>query len=69
VPLDLDSYALRSEEFISALDREYHLHFSGQKPNYEVEAIYESHADLFDRGAIEALRELAGRAEGPWQGG
>jgi hypothetical protein len=67
VPLDLDSYALRCEEFISASDREYHLHFSGQKPSYEVEAIYESHADLFDRGGIEALRELAGRAGGTWR--
>jgi hypothetical protein len=59
MPLDLDSYARRAEEFISALDREYHLHFSGQKASYEVERIYESNAELFERGSVEALRELA----------
>lgn len=58
--LDLDSYGRRVEEFVSALDREYHLHFSGQKPSYEVEAIYESHAGLFERERIEQLREAAG---------
>jgi hypothetical protein len=65
MPLDLDSYARRAEEFISALDREYHLHFSGQKLGYEVERIYEGNADLFDRGPVESLRELAaGDGEG-----
>jgi hypothetical protein len=62
VPFDLDSYAAQAEAFVSDLDREYHLHFSGQKPDYEVEAIYEGHRGLFDQPVVEALRE---RSTGP----
>jgi hypothetical protein len=59
VAFDLDSYADRAETFLSELDREYHLHFSGQKRDYEVEAIYDRHASLFDRELLEQLREAA----------
>ena len=57
--LDLDSYAARAEAFLTELDREYHLHYSGQKADYEVEAVYERHAGLFGRDAVLALREEA----------
>lgn len=60
----LDSYAERAEAFIAELDTEYHLHFSGQKPEYEVEGVYERHAGLFDRGEIERLREAARDGDG-----
>jgi hypothetical protein len=60
VGFDLDTYARRAEQFISELNREYHLHFSGQKPDYRVEQVYERHAELFDRAAVERLREAAG---------
>jgi hypothetical protein len=56
VALDLESYSRRAQEFVSELDREYHLHFSGQKPEYRVQEIYERHRDLFARAAIDALR-------------
>jgi hypothetical protein len=56
--LDLDTYGRRAERFLSELDREYHLHFSGQKPTYEVEQVYGRHSQLFERGAVEALREI-----------
>ncbi len=58
--LDLDTFGARAEAFLTDLDREYHLHFSGQKPEYEVEEVYARHGGLFDREAVEALREAAG---------
>ncbi len=61
---DLDTYAERAEAFITELDTEYHLHFSGQKPDYEVGPVYERHGDLFRREEVERLRERAQGAVG-----
>jgi hypothetical protein len=55
--MDLDAYRADAERFVSELDREYYLHFSGRQEAYEVERIYESHAGLFSREAVEGLRE------------
>ena len=55
--MDLAAYRGEAEEFVSAIDREHYLHFSGQKDDYEIEAIYDRHADLFSREAVEGLRE------------
>jgi hypothetical protein len=55
--MDLDAYRHGAEEFVSALDREYYLHFSGQQDDFEIEQIYDRHADLFTREAVDALRE------------
>src|SRR5690349_12844651 len=38
------------------LMREHYLHFSGQKDEFEIEPIYERHAELFSREAVEELR-------------
>jgi hypothetical protein len=54
--VDVNDYRAQAEEFLTALDREYYLHFSGQKEDFEIEAIYERHAGLFSREAVEALR-------------
>ena len=62
--LDLDSFAERAEAFLTELDREYHLHFSGQKPDYEVEAVYERHEALFERASLERLRGAAATGSG-----
>jgi hypothetical protein len=59
---DLDTYAGRAEAFIGDLDREYHLHHSGQKPDFEVEEVYERHLGLFEREVVDRLRELASHA-------
>lgn len=42
---------------MSALDREYYMHFAGHKESFEIEPIYERHAGLFEREAVEQLRE------------
>ncbi|MFN8160289.1 MAG: hypothetical protein U0R52_04495 [Solirubrobacterales bacterium] len=62
--MDLDSYAAAAERFLTDLDREYHLHFSGQKPCYQVEAVYARHPGLFDRAAVEEIREAREGSEG-----
>jgi hypothetical protein len=60
-PLDLDGYRTEAEEFLAAISREHYLHFSGQKEEYEIEAIYERHAGLFSREAVEELRTAGNR--------
>jgi hypothetical protein len=60
--LDLEGYRREAEEFVSALDREYLGHLSGRKPELELEPVYGRHTGLFDRAAVEALRERAATA-------
>jgi hypothetical protein len=59
--VDLDAYRAEAEEFVTALDREYYLHFSGRQDAYDIEPIYERHAELFSREAVEGLREKGAR--------
>jgi oligoendopeptidase F len=54
---DLDSYSAAAERFVSALDREYYLHYAGCKQEFEIEAIYDRHSELFERPVVEWLRE------------
>lgn len=61
---DLDTYAEGAEAFITELDTEYHLHFSGQKREYEVAPIYGRHEGLFRRDQVERLRDAAGHLDG-----
>jgi hypothetical protein len=62
--IDLDTYRQRAELFCEEIDREYYLHHAGRKSTYEIEAIYERHAELFSRSAVEGLRDAAGGADG-----
>jgi hypothetical protein len=62
--MDLSPYRERAEQFLEEIDREYYLHLSGQKADLELEPIYERHAGLFARQAVEELRELASGADG-----
>jgi hypothetical protein len=60
--LEIDTYAVEAERFVTALDREYYLHFAGHKETFEIEPIYERHARLFGRSELEELRAQFGRA-------
>lgn len=62
--IDLDRYRSEAERFARAIDREYLLQLSGRKPELELTPIYERHAGLFTRAAVEGLRGLAARASG-----
>jgi hypothetical protein len=55
--LDLQAYASEAEAFVGAMDREYYLHFAGHKSNLEIASIYERHRSLFEREAVDELRE------------
>jgi hypothetical protein len=64
VALDLDAYHEEAERFSEEIDREYYLHYSGRQESFEIEAIYEHHAELFSRGAVGELRAVAYAAAG-----
>jgi hypothetical protein len=58
-PADLEAYREEAERFVSALDEEFYLHFSGRKGELELAPIYERHADLATLDACERLRAAA----------
>jgi hypothetical protein len=62
--LDLDSYRADAERFSEQIDREYYLHLSGRKREFEIEPIYERHAELFSGRAVKGLRDAADAASG-----
>jgi hypothetical protein len=64
--MDLDSYRASAESFVCALTGEYYRHFAGLKEAYEIEPIYERHAELFERPAVDDLR---GRLDAAAPGG
>ncbi len=59
--LELDRYRDQADEFLAEISREGYLHFSGQKDDLEIEPIYERHAELFSRAAIDDLRASGNR--------
>jgi hypothetical protein len=64
LPAALDTYTQEAERFCEELDREHYLHYAGRKRSYEIEPIYERHADLFGREAVERVREASIGAQG-----
>lgn len=54
--MDLGAYRQGADAFLEAIQREYYLHMSGQKDELEIEPLYERHADLFSREAVDSLR-------------
>jgi hypothetical protein len=59
--LDLDRYRAQADDFMTELMREHYLHFSGQKQEFEIEPIYERHAELFSRDTVDELRGSGNR--------
>lgn len=59
--MDLDGYRAQADQFTTELMREHYLHFSGQKEEFEIEPIYERHAGLFSRAAVDELRGSGNR--------
>jgi len=55
--MNLAAYRADAEEFVSSLDREYYLHFAGLQDEFDIESIYERHAELFSRDNVQRLRE------------
>ncbi|MEA2350068.1 MAG: hypothetical protein QOG86_1009 [Thermoleophilaceae bacterium] len=59
--MEVDTYRAGVEQFMEELEREYVLHLSGRKVEFEIEPIYERHAALFERDTALALRAGAPR--------
>ena len=59
--MDLTRYRHEAEEFVSALDREYYLHFSGQQDSFDIEPVYDAHSGLFTSEVVQSLRESGNR--------
>src|SRR5436305_7241336 len=62
--MDLDAYRQSAEAFVSKLTNEYYRHFAGLKASYEIEPIYEDHAELFTARAVDELRTQLDRSAG-----
>src|SRR5579875_651987 len=60
--MDLGDYRSTAESFLSELTTEYYRHYAGLKDEYAIEPIYARHAGLFEREAVDGLRERAARA-------
>jgi hypothetical protein len=55
--VNLAAYRTDAEDFVSSLDREYYRHFAGLQDEFDIEAIYERHGELFTRDNVARLRE------------
>jgi hypothetical protein len=62
--MDIVKYRKDSEKFLYKRDKEYYLHFSGQKNNLNISGINEEFAHLFSRENIKYLRDLKDRSTG-----
>jgi hypothetical protein len=60
--MDLDAYRAGAEDFTAQLSLEYYRHYAGLQDDLGIEPVYDRHAALFEREAVEALREEAARA-------
>lgn len=60
--MDLDVYRQQAETFRTELDRAYYRHFAGHDAALALAPIYERHAALFARGAVQTLQAAAQRA-------
>jgi hypothetical protein len=60
---ELSTYRERAERFLEEIEREYYRHLAGHKAELEIEPIYDRHGELFEREAVERIREAAAGAE------
>lgn len=56
--IDLAAYRERAERFVGELDKEYYLHFSGQKAECETAVVYDRYPDLFTAASFAELDTL-----------
>lgn len=61
--MELAAYRQSAEAFVSELMDAYYRHYAGLDEDYAIEPIYERHRALFERRSVEAIRDLAERAD------
>jgi hypothetical protein len=62
--VQVDAFRERADRFIAELDEETYLHYSGQKPEYDVERIYERYDDVT---SVDTARRLEGAPVELWR--
>ena len=56
--MDLEKYRIKAQNYVSALDKEYYLHFAGHKDDLNTAVIQEEYADLFSASNFQQLKKL-----------
>ena len=62
--MDITKYRKDSESFLSKIDKEYYLHFSGQKDSLNLSPIYDRYGYLFDRDSIDYIKSVKDKSTG-----
>jgi hypothetical protein len=62
--MDITKYRKDSESFLYQIDKEYYLHFSGQKENLNLGPIYDRYGYLFERDYIDYIKGIKDRSTG-----
>ncbi len=62
--MDIARYKKNAELFLYKKDKEYYLHFSGQKDSLNISEIYEEYKYLFDRENIDYLKDIKDKSTG-----
>ncbi len=62
--MDVNGYRKNAESFLSKLDKEYYMHFSGQKSTLNVSSIYKQHSSLFERETVDSFKSLVDDSSG-----
>ena len=62
--MDIEKYRKDARFFLSELDKEYYLHFSGQKDDLNVAVIYSRYSDLFSYDNFKNIKSLADSSSG-----
>ncbi|MCG9479860.1 MAG: hypothetical protein K9H14_06570 [Actinomycetia bacterium] len=64
VSLNVSKYRKSAEEFLSRMDKEYYLHFSGRKENLELDQIFAEYGWLFTYQNMEDLQQIQKQQKG-----
>jgi len=63
--MDLEKYRIKAQNYVSALDKEYYLHFAGHKDDLNTAAIQEEYVDLFSASNFQQLKKLKKESSSP----
>ncbi len=62
--MNILQYRKDAESFLYKIDKEYYLHFSGQKDSFNISRIYSRYEHLFNRESIDCIREIKHKSSG-----
>jgi len=62
--MNILQYRKDAESFLYDIDKEYYLHFSGQKSSFNISRSYSRYGHLFGRESIDSIREIKHKSSG-----